>query len=112
MQISIIYEDSDLIVVNKPAGLVVNQSQTARGDTLQSWFETHFFSEKEINNYSNWSSLVPDEFDQNYGQPSDIFRQRGGIVHRLDKQTSGVLVLAKNPGSLLNLMNLLFKRKE
>ena len=101
---SILFEDQDIVVINKPAGVVVNRSNTVRGETVQSWFEANFIDFNQIKNTSDWLSLVPDEFDPSYGDPLEIFKIRGGIVHRLDKNTSGVLVLAKNPGSLLNLM--------
>src|SRR5690606_460319 len=51
-----------------------------------------------------WLPLVPPGFEDTYGTPAAIFAERGGVVHRLDKDTSGVMVLAKNPGSLMNLL--------
>jgi 23S rRNA pseudouridine1911/1915/1917 synthase len=104
MQMEIIYQDQDIVVINKPAGLVVNQSETVKGETVQSWFESQMIEWDKVKDISSWSSLIPDEFDPSYGEPETIFQVRGGVVHRLDKQTSGVLVLAKNPGSLINLM--------
>ncbi|MBU1323031.1 RluA family pseudouridine synthase [Patescibacteria group bacterium] len=69
MEVKIIFEDNDLLVVDKPAGMVVNRAQTTRGQlTLQDWL----MKEKQI--------LI----------------DRAGIVHRLDKETSGVLVVAKS----------------
>ena len=69
--VEIIYEDSSLIVVNKPAGLVVHPAPGHEGDTL-----VNVLSKK---NLSSGSSAL-----------------RPGIVHRLDKDTSGLLVLAKD----------------
>ncbi len=106
MKIEVIYEDGDLLVINKPAGVVVNNSQTTKTETIQQWFAAYLHQsvKQSIDQTQQWSALLPDEFDDSYGQPTEIFQQRGGIVHRLDKNTSGVLILAKNPGSLLNLM--------
>ncbi|MEK7182594.1 MAG: RluA family pseudouridine synthase [Patescibacteria group bacterium] len=70
----VLYEDSQLLVVDKPAGMVVNRAESVKGETLQDWLEKNFqFS------IFNFQSL------------------RSGIVHRLDKETSGVLIIAKTP---------------
>ncbi len=75
-----IYEDNDLIVVNKPAGLVVNRAKTVGDLTLQDWVEKRF----------------PQIFNSRvFASPSD-FLNRSGIVHRLDRETSGILLIAKN----------------
>lgn len=70
--LDIIHEDGDLIVVNKPAGLVVHPGAGNRSGTLVNALVYHF-----------------DQLSRGYGP------QRPGIVHRLDKETSGVLVVAK-----------------
>jgi len=69
MKPKIVFEDNDLVVVDKPAGMVVNRAQTTKGQlTLEDW-------------------LV---------QERKILIDRAGIVHRLDKDTSGLLVVAKS----------------
>lgn len=70
--LDIIYEDKDLAVINKPAGLVVHPAPGNTEHTLVNALLHHF------------------------KQLSDINPQRPGIVHRLDKETSGLLVIAKN----------------
>jgi 23S rRNA pseudouridine1911/1915/1917 synthase len=72
MQIPIIYQDDFILVVHKPAGLVVNRADSVDGQTIQDWVEESFDYE-----------LAHD--DEN----------RHGIVHRLDKDTSGVMIMAK-----------------
>lgn len=73
--IKIIYEDNDMMAINKPAGLVVH------GDSL-SVAEWLIDNRPEI---------------KNVGDPSiGLGQERPGIVHRLDKDTSGVLLIAKN----------------
>jgi len=70
---SVIYEDDYILALNKPAGWVVNDSDTAKGNpTLQDWISENFNFE-----ISNSKEL------------------RSGIVHRLDKPTSGVILVAK-----------------
>lgn len=79
----IIFEDEDILVLDKPAGLTVNRSETTKDNTLQ------------------------DFLDYKYKNPNDNseFSQRSGIVHRLDKETSGILVVAKNSESFEKLKN-------
>jgi 23S rRNA pseudouridine1911/1915/1917 synthase len=100
MNIEIVFEDKDILVLNKPAGIVVNQAATVSQPTVQDWVVSHIADVDEV----EWRELVPDDFDAQYGTPEEIFEQRQGMVHRLDKDTSGVLVWAKNPGSLVNLL--------
>lgn len=75
MNPKIIFEDEDILVVDKPSGLTVNISETTKGDTLQDYIE------------------------KIYKIPVD----RSGIVHRIDKETSGLLIIAKNAESFENL---------
>ena len=87
--LDIIYEDEDIFVINKPSGLVVNISDTAPDTTLQSI----------IMNSDKFSHLFE-------GLPKDsVFYARGGMAHRLDKDTSGVILFAKNDEVLSNLMD-------
>lgn len=71
MKIDFIFENKDVLVVNKPCGLVVNRSDTNREGTLQ--------------------DLVSDYFRLENSGIGD----RAGIVHRLDRETSGLMVIAK-----------------
>ncbi|OIP03049.1 hypothetical protein AUK18_02620 [Candidatus Beckwithbacteria bacterium CG2_30_44_31] len=74
MEPKIIFEDKDLLVVDKPAGMIVNRAQTTKGRlTLQDWL-------RERKTQNEKSKTL----------------DREGIVHRLDKETSGVLVVAKS----------------
>ena len=70
--LAIVYEDSDLIVVNKPAGLVVHPAAGIHSGTLANGLAFHF------QHLSSQGGTI-----------------RPGIVHRLDKDTSGLLVAAK-----------------
>ena len=80
----VLYEDEGIIVVNKPYGLLVHEDWTAGTDgTLVDWFLARVPEAKGVGEVS----LKPD------GSPLE----RSGVVHRLDRETSGVMVLAKNP---------------
>lgn len=109
LDLPILYEDEDLLVVNKPAGVVVNRAQTQTGETIQDWwlerFSPAYLQEQlRVENKAKWQSLLPTAWQANFGSVEEIWRERLGVVHRLDKDTSGVLVLAKNPGALINLL--------
>lgn len=85
---TIIFENDDLFVIDKPAGITVNNSETTKNQlTVQDWIEEKVkFSKNNIN--------IDAESD---------FYKRVGIVHRLDKETSGLLIIAKNIYSFENL---------
>lgn len=110
MKIEIIYEDKDIVVINKPAGIVVNDAQTTEDETIQSWFYDKNSQFKKLER-EDYKYLVPTDFDNSFGTPEEIFEQRQGVVHRLDKETSGILLLAKNPGALVNLLSQFKKRQ-
>jgi 23S rRNA pseudouridine1911/1915/1917 synthase len=71
--LEIVYEDNDLGVVNKPAGMIVHSGAGANSGTLVNALLYHF---QELSKFAG------------AGRP--------GIVHRLDKQTSGLIIVAKN----------------
>ena len=115
MNLDILYEDRDLIVINKPSGLVVNRSSTIKSDTIQDWlvkkFGEEYFTKDFWDRDSSYQKLIPTDFTDEFGDAMAIWQERLGIVHRLDKDTSGVLLLAKNPGALLNLLAQFKKRQ-
>jgi 23S rRNA pseudouridine1911/1915/1917 synthase len=94
MDIAVIYEDEDILVIDKPAGMVVNRAETTRpGETVQDWAENQF---RILSSSAGRQNL---EFRSEQGD----FFSRGGVVHRLDKETSGILILAKNPEAFAEL---------
>ncbi|MCB9801127.1 MAG: RluA family pseudouridine synthase [Pseudomonadales bacterium] len=103
-EISVVYQDDDLLILNKPAGVVVNRAQTVATETIQDWIEKHVPEVAEKRYPEGWQKMIPNDFSDEYGTPEDIFAARTGIAHRLDKDTSGVFVCAKHPGALLSLL--------
>jgi len=90
----LIFEDDDVLVLDKPSGMIVNRADTTRGiQTVQDWIEEKL----EIRNLK-------------LEIPSDFVR-RSGIVHRLDKETSGVLLVAKTSAAFENLQKQFKERK-
>ncbi|MCM8772893.1 MAG: RluA family pseudouridine synthase [Candidatus Omnitrophica bacterium] len=79
-EIDILYEDEDIIVVNKPSGILTHPTPKIKSGTL-------------INHLLYHTKL------SNIGYP-----YRPGVVHRLDKETSGVIIFAKNDFSYWSLI--------
>ena len=80
LPLDILYEDADIIVVNKARGMTVHPAETVHSGTLVNALLFHCKDLSGINGV-----------------------RRPGIVHRLDKDTSGVMVVAKNDAAHLNL---------
>lgn len=86
--LDILYEDNDLLVVNKPSGITVNRSETTSAETVQDLVERYLH--RPTNPY------VQTVKEGEYKTPEQTFEERSGIVHRIDKETSGILLVAKN----------------
>jgi 23S rRNA pseudouridine1911/1915/1917 synthase len=97
MNITILFEDDDLLVIDKPAGITVNRAETTRDElTVQDFAEEHVGITYKASN---------SKYGDEAWKPEDEFYQRGGVVHRLDKETSGVMILAKTPSAFAILQN-------
>lgn len=81
--LDIVFEDEYLAVVNKPAGMIVHPGAGVTSGTLANAIAWHFLS-------------VPPAVAGGLTNPNDTSSYRVGIVHRLDKDTSGLIVIAKN----------------
>ncbi len=75
---TIIYEDAEILVLEKPAGLLVHPTAQNETDTLTAWL---------LQRYPNFQEVGPDS-------------ERPGIVHRLDRDVSGLMVVAKPPAAM------------
>jgi len=71
--IQVLYEDENLLVINKPPGVVVHPASSYKGATLVDWLKS-----------------------KNYSLSTIAGEERFGIVHRIDKETSGALIIAKD----------------
>lgn len=100
---SILFEDDSLVVLNKPAGWVVNRADSYTDLTIQDWMEERY-------SLLNFQFSDEDQIPGEYGSRKEIFLERGGVAHRLDKDTSGLLILAKTPGVLIEMMRLFRER--
>ncbi len=97
MQPTILYEDQDLLILQKPSGVTVNRSDTTRNDeTVQDFVEKHL----GLSPYRSTVVVPEGEFKS----PEETFKERAGIAHRLDKETSGILLVAKTLPSFIELL--------
>ncbi len=85
MDIPILYEDENIVVISKPSGIMTHPDGRGNTKTVSDWFAENY----------------PDS--ENVGEPMRLVSgdviNRPGIVHRLDTDTSGALILAKNQNS-------------
>ena len=88
INIEYIYKDQDIILINKPAGIIVHPGTKNPKHTLLNGILNDFPEIKYV------------------GNP-----ERPGIVHRLDKETSGILIVARNNRSFESLSNMFKSRK-
>jgi 23S rRNA pseudouridine1911/1915/1917 synthase len=89
MELDIVFEDDDLLIINKPSGLTVHPGAGNHNDTLVNALVGSY--EGKLSNASG--------------------SQRPGIVHRLDKDTSGLMVIAKNDSTHYALSTMLASRE-
>jgi 23S rRNA pseudouridine1911/1915/1917 synthase len=83
MNPSILYEDENILIINKPSGLVVHPFDNSTEETLVDWLKTSY--------PSMFASITDNAFTPQNGDMVSL----GGIVHKLDRGTSGVMVIAK-----------------
>ncbi len=89
--IKIIYKNSNFLAVNKPPGVLVHPAKPDDEDnTLTAWLVKNFPETKEVGDRPDW---------------------RPGIVHRLDRDTSGILIIARTQKFFEYFKNLLKERK-
>ena len=91
MEPTILYEDKEVLAINKPAELVVHSDGKTTEKTLVDWVMQKYPEIEGVGEPGKTASgeTVP----------------RPGIVHRLDRETSGVMLIAKTPKSFENLKN-------
>ncbi len=88
IDLNIIYEDDSILVIDKETGIVVNRAETINDKTLQD----------QLSDYFHLGSSLG-------------IGERAGIVHRLDRETSGLMVVAKTKSAFGNLQKQFKERK-
>lgn len=85
MKIKILYEDSNILAIDKPSGISVHPDGRTKEKTVTDWV---------IKNYPKMKNVGESMYIEEKGKKVEL--KRPGVVHRLDRDTSGVLILAKN----------------
>jgi len=93
--LDIVFENDDVVVINKPAGIVVHPAAGHSSGTLVNAL---------VGSYPQLEDAVYDTDDE-------VSISRPGLVHRLDKDTSGVLIVAKNTKAMISLANQIRDKK-
>jgi len=78
---TIIFENDNFLVLEKPAGLLVHATERGETNTLVNWLTTHYPTITDVGEHA----------------------YRAGIIHRLDRDVSGIMVIAKNQPAFLSL---------
>lgn len=98
VDIPIIYEDDDVVVIDKPTGVLSHAKGTLHNEpTVATWLKSHFARSNLAR-----AGVVDEEFWES---------NRAGIVHRLDRVTSGVMICAKNEVAQAHLQKQFADRK-
>ena len=85
----VIHEEDEYFIINKPPGYIVNEAKTTKGQpVVQTW--------------------VKENFEYTIAKSKEY---RSGIVHRIDKETSGILIIAKTKEAFENIQGQFKKRK-
>lgn len=92
----IIYEDKDMLVIDKPSGMMAHPDGKNTEETVSEWV---------VKNYPETKGVGEEMTLQN----GEVI-ERPGIVHRLDRETSGTMIIAKNQESFLHLKEQFQKR--
>ncbi len=90
LKLEIIYQDKNLVAINKPAGLLVHPTANSNEKTLSDWLAKKYPEIKKV---------------------GDDPKNRPGIVHRLDKDTSGIIIIPRNQKYFEYLKNLFQEHK-
>lgn len=86
---TVVFEDDELLVLSKPPGLIVNRADSVKASTVQDWVEQRYSHDQ------TWLAGVAEDVE---------FADRSGLGHRIDKDTSGVLVVGKTPAAMKALL--------
>ena len=82
MMMTILFEDDNMLAIDKPAGLVVHADGRTKEPTLADWVIGRYPELKDVGGMHTLDS--------------GRYAPRAGILHRLDRETSGVIIIAKN----------------
>jgi 23S rRNA pseudouridine1911/1915/1917 synthase len=101
--IKILFENNEVLVIDKPSGLVAHSDGKTDESSLTDWVLSKYPEMEDVGE--------PAMYNSKEKQFTSSIIKRPGIVHRLDRETSGVIALAKTQESFLNLKKQFQERK-
>ena len=107
--LTIVYEDEDLSVIDKPAGMLVHAGAGARADEEDASGEEGAEPVPDSRNRGTLVNALLHHYQQQLSTAGGELRP--GIVHRLDRQTSGLIIVARNDAAHLKLSEMFAERK-
>lgn len=108
IDLPIIYEDDNVVAINKPAGVLTHAKGTLHNEaTVATWLKSHAYRHSELVSESRSEEILKQVQDDNEFWSSN----RAGIVHRLDRGTSGVMICAKHGEARAHLQKQFANRK-
>ena len=93
----ILFEDDNYLIIDKPAGMLVHSDGRTKGDSVTDWLSKKYPALENVGG----------EVEVQHGEPV----KRWGLVHRIDRETSGILVIAKNQTAFDDLQEKFQNRK-
>ena len=111
MKIKILYEDKDILAIDKPSGISVHADGKNKQKTVTDWVLKNYPKMENVGEPIIAKDLSSLSEGKSLATKNTLIIKRPGIVHRLDKETSGVLLLAKNQKAFEFLKNQ-FKDRE
>jgi len=102
--LDIVFEDGEIIVVNKPSGMLVHPTHREKNGTLLNAL-AYYLNRQTFSSHTSASGLISSELT-----PARSLI-RPGLVHRLDRETSGLLVIAKSVNSHRKLAKAFLKKR-
>ncbi len=94
--LDIIHEDDDIIVINKPANIIVHPARGNTHGTIANALAFHLGAGEKEEEIKDEEEQIETEIEEETKLPFALGEFRPGIVHRLDRNTTGVMILAKN----------------
>jgi 23S rRNA pseudouridine1911/1915/1917 synthase len=95
--IVVLYEDADVVVIDKPSGMLVHSDGRSEDPTVAAWLLAHAPAVRGVGDPKR--------------DPDGTLLERSGIVHRLDAETSGVLILTKTQEAFLHVKQQFHERQ-
>lgn len=112
IDLPVLYEDDDCVVINKPAGVLTHSKGTFNPEaTVATWLRMRRLTARSKEQGASSKKITTSTAPSTMLEDGPLANNRMGIVHRLDRATSGVMICAKTPEALSWLQKQFSQRK-